>query len=267
MNFGKEINYNLSQIKKEDQLCGTMPKETMTGKDYTFDCEAVGDYVKIVTGDKTNFRLAFANVEAYGTNQDDKIKKMRESKDRMVNFIKPWKDNLVNVKGPMEARREAAEKARQAKLEAADPKTNYEFSQGYCRRQGKKWRHDHKSRSINTQDRTACQFNCDAKKNCVAFEMAPRCWWYTRDTDLAGDRRAKKECWVKRPVAVAPTPVAPVDPIAPVVPVAPLEPICRNGTKKICTAKRADATASWCNSNCNHKPAHCPSSHCACKRE
>lgn len=37
---------------------------------------------------------------------------------------------------------------------------------------------------------------------------------------------------------------------------------CSNG--KSCRGKRSDVTASWCNSNCNHKPAYCPSSHCAC---
>jgi hypothetical protein len=49
-NFGSDLKYNLSQIKKEDKLCGTMPSKTENGKEYTFDCEAVGDYVKIVTG-------------------------------------------------------------------------------------------------------------------------------------------------------------------------------------------------------------------------
>jgi hypothetical protein len=32
-----------------------------------------------------------------------------------------------------------------------------------------------------------------------------------------------------------------------------------------CTAQRADATDSWCNSNCNHNPPYCPSSHCKCE--
>lgn len=49
-NYGSDLKYNLSQIKKEDKLCGTMPSKTENGKEYTFDCEAVGDYVKIVTG-------------------------------------------------------------------------------------------------------------------------------------------------------------------------------------------------------------------------
>lgn len=127
----------------------------------------------------------------------------------MVKFSTTFRDIVQNKKAPMEARREAAEKARQEKLDAADPKKNYELSVGYCRREGDASRHDHRSRYINTQDRTACQFNCDANEDCVAFEMAPRCWWYSRDTDLAGSGQAKKECWVKKPVT-APTDPEPI---------------------------------------------------------
>ena len=180
---------------------------------YTFDCEAVGDYIKIVTGrNDTDAKLTFANLEVYGTDQEDKMKKMRDSRDRMIKFSTTYRDTVQNSKAPMEARRAAAEKARQVKLEARDPKKSYVLSEGYCRRGGNASRHDHSSRSIDTQDRTACQFNCDAKKDCVAFEMAPRCWWYSRDTDLAGDGRAKKECWVKRQVTATPEPVEPTDP-------------------------------------------------------
>jgi len=124
----------------------------------------------------------------------------------MIKYSTEYRDIVQEAKAPMEARRAAAEQARKTKLEAADPKQNYEFSEGYCRRGGDPARHDHRSRSINTQDRTACQFNCDANKDCVAFEMAPRCWWYTRDTDLAGAGQAKRECWVKKPATATPEP-------------------------------------------------------------
>lgn len=74
LNFGKEMKYNLSQIKREEKLCGTMPSKVENAKEYTFDCEAIGDYVKIVTGrNEIDQKLTFANVEVYGTNQADKI--------------------------------------------------------------------------------------------------------------------------------------------------------------------------------------------------
>jgi hypothetical protein len=48
--FGQDLFYSLVQFYQEDKLCGTMPSKVENAKEYTFDCEAVGDYVKIVTG-------------------------------------------------------------------------------------------------------------------------------------------------------------------------------------------------------------------------
>ena len=42
-----------------EQLCGTLPGDTMRGVDYTIICDIVGDYIKIVSGDN---RLSFAKV-------------------------------------------------------------------------------------------------------------------------------------------------------------------------------------------------------------
>jgi len=37
---------------------------------------------------------------------------------------------------------------------------------------------------------------------------------------------------------------------------------CSN--RKSCKRKKITTTDAWCNSNCNHKPAYCPKSFCAC---
>lgn len=131
-------------------------------------------------------------------------KKMEKSLDQTREFSQSFKTSMMSSKVAMEQKKEASETYRKEKLEKVNPNDDYDFSEGYCRREGDAKRHDHRSRSINTQDKTACQLNCDANKDCVAFEMAPRCWWYSRDTDLAGSGRAGKECWVKRPGPVLP---------------------------------------------------------------
>ena len=46
------------------KLCGTMPARVERSKDYTFDCEAVGDFVKIVTG-RIDGNLSFSNLKVY----------------------------------------------------------------------------------------------------------------------------------------------------------------------------------------------------------
>lgn len=48
-----------------DKLCGTMPANVEKSKLYPFDCEAVGDYVKIVTG-RSDGQLTFSNVKVFG---------------------------------------------------------------------------------------------------------------------------------------------------------------------------------------------------------
>ena len=53
-----------------DKLCGTFPSVVEKSKVYSFLCEACfGDYVRIVTGRSDN-KLAFANVEVYGPNDE-----------------------------------------------------------------------------------------------------------------------------------------------------------------------------------------------------
>ena len=49
-----------------DKKIGILPKDVEKSKVYTYDCDAVGDFVKIVTG-REDKKLAFANVEVYGT--------------------------------------------------------------------------------------------------------------------------------------------------------------------------------------------------------
>lgn len=65
---GWEYEANNAKIFIGEKLCGTMPAKVERSKVYTFDCEAVGDFVKIMTGrnDKDQ-KLTFANLEVYGT--------------------------------------------------------------------------------------------------------------------------------------------------------------------------------------------------------
>ena len=47
-----------------DKLCGTFPENVEKSKVYSFNCDAVGDYIKIVTGRDDGY-LSFVNVEVY----------------------------------------------------------------------------------------------------------------------------------------------------------------------------------------------------------
>ena len=54
-------------------MCGILPAKVEKSKDYTIDCEAVGDFVKIVTG-RNDGKLSFANLEVNPVYKLDHIK-------------------------------------------------------------------------------------------------------------------------------------------------------------------------------------------------
>lgn len=193
----KKVDAKNLQIKKEEEAYDKKNAITLN----TNDKNKIFNDVK---------RISFVRPS---TDKKENLNKKKEALKRTEEYAKKYRDEMLEMKAAMKYKQAAAEKARKAKLEAANPKEDYDFSEGYCRREGNPRRHDHRSRSINTQDRTACQFNCDANEDCVAFEMAPRCWWYTRDTDLKGAGQKKKECWVKKPQTATPTPTPTVDPV------------------------------------------------------
>ena len=66
-----ELEFEASNAKVYigGKLCGTLPEEVEKSKVYTFKCDTVGDYVKIVTGrNDTDQRLTFSNVAVYAAN-------------------------------------------------------------------------------------------------------------------------------------------------------------------------------------------------------
>ena len=57
---------NNAKIYVGDKLCGTMPNDVYKSTLYTFDCQAVGDYIKIVTGrNDSDQKLSFSYVKVF----------------------------------------------------------------------------------------------------------------------------------------------------------------------------------------------------------
>ena len=65
---GCEEEANNAKIYVGEKLCGTLPAKVEKSKLYTFDCETVGNFVKIFTG-RDDGKLTFANLEVYAINK------------------------------------------------------------------------------------------------------------------------------------------------------------------------------------------------------
>ena len=66
-----EDEANNAKVYVGDKLVGILPSPVEKSKVYTYDCDAVGEYITIVSGRK-DMKLAFANVDVYANDEYDK---------------------------------------------------------------------------------------------------------------------------------------------------------------------------------------------------
>ena len=63
---GWEYEASNAKVYVGNKLCGTFPGNVESSKVYIFNCDAVGDFVKVMTGrNDTDQKLTFAMVEVY----------------------------------------------------------------------------------------------------------------------------------------------------------------------------------------------------------
>ena len=76
MTYRNDGYYNEAENAKVyigSNLCGALPGTLERGKVYSFSCEVVGDFVKLVTGNSRR-ELSFAQVEVYTKSNENNIK-------------------------------------------------------------------------------------------------------------------------------------------------------------------------------------------------
>ena len=57
---------NNAKVYIGNKLCGTMPSTVESSKRYVFECDFIGDYVKVVTGrNDIDQKLGFSLIELY----------------------------------------------------------------------------------------------------------------------------------------------------------------------------------------------------------
>ena len=82
---GWEYESSNAQIYVGNKLCGKIPAEVRKSKVYTFNCQEVGDYIKIVTGrNNSDQKLSFSYVYVYKIVTNTHWKEIKEVVARRV---------------------------------------------------------------------------------------------------------------------------------------------------------------------------------------